>query len=164
MRRLLTAAIAHALVALPIFATTYQVGPTRPYANRNFVFPVTLPPRSEQAYFFRLQSNTDLLVPAQIWSPEAFQAHERKDYIIQNGIAASRLIAKGYGETRLLDDCTQYPECPSDNSSDCACHQNNRRTEFKVVGQLDADLIYEDKRFGDEVTEDDAEKKKGKEK
>lgn len=56
---------------------------TRPYANRNFVFPVTLPPRSEQAYYFRLQSNTDLLVPAQIWSPEAFQAHERKDYIIQ---------------------------------------------------------------------------------
>ncbi|MBF7729782.1 sensor domain-containing diguanylate cyclase [Pseudomonas sp. N040] len=56
---------------------------TRPYANRNFVFPVSLPPLSEQTYYFRLQSNTDLLVPAQVWSPEAFQAHERKDYIIQ---------------------------------------------------------------------------------
>ncbi|SDT93873.1 diguanylate cyclase (GGDEF) domain-containing protein [Pseudomonas pohangensis] len=56
---------------------------TRPYANRNFVFPVTLPPHSEQTYYFRLQSNTDLLVPAQIWSTEAFQAHERKDYMTQ---------------------------------------------------------------------------------
>lgn len=87
------------------------------------------------------------------------------NYLISRGIQKERLQAKGYGESRLLDDCTQYPECPTDNSSDCPCHQNNRRTEFKVVGQLDADLIYDDKRFGDEEsTEDDVEKKKEKEK
>ena len=65
-----------------------QTGAARPftsraYPNRNFVFPVTLPANSEQTYFFRLQSNTDLLVPAQVWTPEAFWAHERRDYMIQ---------------------------------------------------------------------------------
>ena len=56
---------------------------TRPYANRNFVFPVTLPAHSEQTYYFRLQANTNLLVPAQIWSPDSFHAYERRDYMIQ---------------------------------------------------------------------------------
>lgn len=56
---------------------------TRPYANRNFVFPVTLPPHAEQTYYFRLRANTDLVVPAQVWSPEAFQRYVRKDYMIQ---------------------------------------------------------------------------------
>lgn len=86
------------------------------------------------------------------------------NYLIGRGIQKERLQAKGYGETRLLDDCSKYPECPPDNSSDCPCHQNNRRTEFKVVGQLDAELIYDDKRYGDETGDAPAEKKKEKQK
>ena len=56
---------------------------TRPYANRHFVFPVTLPADSEQTFYLRLQSNTDLLAPVQVWSPDTFQQHVRRDYMIQ---------------------------------------------------------------------------------
>ncbi len=56
---------------------------TRAYPNRNFVFPVTLPAQSEQTYYFRLRSNTNLLVPVQVWTPQAFQSHERTDYMTQ---------------------------------------------------------------------------------
>ena len=72
------------------------------------------------------------------------------DYLISRGIPKERMTAKGYGETRLLDDCSQYEDCPNDNVSDCPCHQLNRRTEFKVIGELDAELIYEDERFDEE--------------
>ncbi|HXH18512.1 MAG TPA: OmpA family protein, partial [Chitinophagales bacterium] len=81
------------------------------------------------------------------------------NYLIGRGIPKERLVAKGYGETRLLDDCRKYPDCPEDNSKDCPCHQNNRRTEFKVIGELDAELIYEDKRY-EEVSDEIPEKKK----
>lgn len=56
---------------------------TRPFANRNFVFPVTLPAEAEQTYYFRLQSNTNLLVPAKVWPPAAYQEHVRRDYMVQ---------------------------------------------------------------------------------
>ncbi len=72
------------------------------------------------------------------------------NYLIKKGIPQSRLTAKGYGETQHLDDCLQYDECPEDNSADCPCHQLNRRTEFKVIGELDGDLIYEDEVYEDE--------------
>jgi len=86
------------------------------------------------------------------------------NYLIGKGIPKERLQAKGYGESRLLDDCSKYPECPNDNSSDCPCHQNNRRTEFKVVGELAAELIYEDKRFEELTGDDENEEKRKKQK
>ncbi|MBL7918657.1 MAG: OmpA family protein, partial [Bacteroidia bacterium] len=43
-------------------------------------------------------------------------------YLIGKGIAASRLVAKGYGETKAIDT----------NDTD-AGRQNNRRTEFKIL-------------------------------
>jgi outer membrane protein OmpA-like peptidoglycan-associated protein len=48
------------------------------------------------------------------------------EYLISKGIDQSRLIAVGYGEGKLLNDC--------DNSSNCSEveHAKNRRTEFKV--------------------------------
>ncbi len=66
------------------------------------------------------------------------------NYLIsEKGIPKERISAKGYGETKTLDDCTKYPDCPQDQSGDCACHQLNRRTEFKIVGELDGKLIYD---------------------
>jgi outer membrane protein OmpA-like peptidoglycan-associated protein len=66
------------------------------------------------------------------------------NYLInEKGIPKERITAKGYGESKTLDDCTKYPECPQDQSGDCACHQLNRRTEFKIIGELDGKLIYE---------------------
>lgn len=84
------------------------------------------------------------------------------NYLIGRGIQKERLHAKGYGESRPLDDCSRYSDCPDDNSSDCPCHQNNRRTEFKVVGELDAELIYEDQRFEEVTDGDEPEEKKKK--
>jgi outer membrane protein OmpA-like peptidoglycan-associated protein/tetratricopeptide (TPR) repeat protein len=48
-------------------------------------------------------------------------------YIINHGISSGRITAKGYGERQLVNDCS--------NGSDCTeeAHQQNRRTEFKVV-------------------------------
>lgn len=56
---------------------------SRPYAHRFFVFPLQLPARSEQTYFLRVQSTTAFIVPARLWEPAAFHAHERNDYLAQ---------------------------------------------------------------------------------
>lgn len=48
------------------------------------------------------------------------------DYLISKGISQDRLIAVGYGETKLLNECADGENCSE------ALHQKNRRTEFKV--------------------------------
>jgi OOP family OmpA-OmpF porin len=66
------------------------------------------------------------------------------NYLInEKKVPSNRITAKGYGETKVLEDCAKYPDCPADQSSDCPCHQNNRRTEFKIIGELDGILINE---------------------
>ncbi|WP_428982476.1 OmpA family protein, partial [Pedobacter punctiformis] len=44
-------------------------------------------------------------------------------------ISKNRIEAKGYGETRLLNRCTNGVKCTP------AEHQLNRRTEFKITKQ-----------------------------
>lgn len=56
---------------------------TRPYPNRNFVFPLTLPAQSEQVIYLRMESTVGLLIPARLWTPQAFHAYERNDYLGQ---------------------------------------------------------------------------------
>lgn len=56
---------------------------TRPYPNRFFVFPVTLPAHADQVVYLRLQSASSMLVPAKLWEPQPFHAHERNDYAAQ---------------------------------------------------------------------------------
>jgi len=66
------------------------------------------------------------------------------NYLInEKGIPIERITAKGYGETKTLQDCTKVADCPQDQNGDCPCHQLNRRTEFKIIGELDGKLIYE---------------------
>ncbi len=48
-------------------------------------------------------------------------------YLVANGIAANRLTAKGYGETKLLNRCANGVNCSDEE------HQANRRTEIKVL-------------------------------
>ena len=58
------------------------------------------------------------------------------DYFINKGIPAQQLIAKGYGETKILNKCLNDIECTDDE------HQANRRTSFRVVsskGVLESD-------------------------
>lgn len=49
-------------------------------------------------------------------------------YIKRRGIAANRMVAKGYGETHLLNKCGNGVPCSEED------HQENRRTEIKVIG------------------------------
>ncbi len=49
------------------------------------------------------------------------------DYLITNGISRNRLIAKGYGETKLKNNCSNGIDCREEQ------HQENRRTEIKVL-------------------------------
>ncbi len=51
-------------------------------------------------------------------------------YIISKGIDKKRITAKGYGETQLLNKCSNGMECSEE------AHQLNRRTEFKVTGYI----------------------------
>ena len=59
------------------------------------------------------------------------RAQSTRQYLIDNGVAADRLTAKGYGESRLVNDCG----CEPTNDSNCseAEHQLNRRSEFIVT-------------------------------
>lgn len=54
------------------------------------------------------------------------------DYLIQKGIAGDRLVAKGYGETRLLIKDAEINAAPDDAAKE-ALHQKNRRTEFRIL-------------------------------
>ena len=64
-------------------------------------------------------------------------------YLLGKGIPKNRVTAKGYGKTKMLKDCTKVPGCPIGNTGDCECHQLNRRTVFKITGELNRKLIYE---------------------
>ena len=48
-------------------------------------------------------------------------------YITGRGISSDRITARGYGETQLVNSCTNGVECTE------AQHQANRRTDFTVV-------------------------------
>ncbi|MBV8256137.1 MAG: OmpA family protein [Chitinophaga sp.] len=48
-------------------------------------------------------------------------------YLVKKGIAASRLTAKGYGETRLVNKCANGVKCTE------AEHLQNRRTELIII-------------------------------
>ena len=48
-------------------------------------------------------------------------------FIISRGISPDRIVAKGYGETRLINQCSNGVECSKTE------HQANRRTEVRVL-------------------------------
>jgi outer membrane protein OmpA-like peptidoglycan-associated protein/tetratricopeptide (TPR) repeat protein len=56
------------------------------------------------------------------------------DWLVQRGIARSRLTAHGYGETQPVNHCINDVPCSE------AEHQMNRRTEFRVMGKNGAPL------------------------
>lgn len=51
------------------------------------------------------------------------------EYIVSKGISPDRLKAKGYGETKLINHCSNGVKCSKVE------HQANRRTEVKVLEQ-----------------------------
>lgn len=50
-------------------------------------------------------------------------------YLIDNGIEKNRVTAVGYGETMLMNKCSNGVGCTEEQ------HQLNRRTEFKIIKQ-----------------------------
>ncbi|WP_242926175.1 OmpA family protein [Pontibacter vulgaris] len=55
------------------------------------------------------------------------RAQAAVDYLISKGIERNRLVAKGYGESQLLNKCADGVTCSEEQ------HQLNRRTEFKII-------------------------------
>ena len=55
------------------------------------------------------------------------RARAAYDYLIARGVQPSRIVARGYGETEIVNGCVDGVNC-SENE-----HQQNRRTEFKIV-------------------------------
>jgi outer membrane protein OmpA-like peptidoglycan-associated protein len=55
------------------------------------------------------------------------RAKSTMEWLIQNGISADRLMAKGYGESQLMNLCEDGVKCTE------AEHEVNRRSEFIVV-------------------------------
>lgn len=56
------------------------------------------------------------------------RAKSAVEYVMKHGIAKDRLTSKGYGESKPVETC----ECTKCTE---AQHQNNRRTEFKVLSK-----------------------------
>lgn len=55
------------------------------------------------------------------------RAQSAVDYLVSRGIARDRMVAKGYGETRLVNRCADGVPCSRKE------HQANRRTEVTVL-------------------------------
>ncbi|KFF10650.1 OmpA family protein, partial [Flavobacterium hydatis] len=55
------------------------------------------------------------------------RAKSTQQWLIKNGIKANRLTAKGYGESQLVNHCSDGVPCSETE------HQLNRRSEFIVV-------------------------------
>jgi outer membrane protein OmpA-like peptidoglycan-associated protein len=51
------------------------------------------------------------------------------DYLVVLGINRNRLVAKGYGDTHLLNNCSKGEYCTEEE------HQINRRTEVKIISE-----------------------------
>jgi outer membrane protein OmpA-like peptidoglycan-associated protein len=57
------------------------------------------------------------------------RAQSAVDYIASKGIDKNRLLPKGYGETMLVNHCSNGISCTEEQ------HQQNRRTTFKVLDE-----------------------------
>lgn len=55
------------------------------------------------------------------------RAESARNWLLQKGIEADRIVPKGYGEQQILNRCVNGVRCPDDE------HRINRRTEFKII-------------------------------
>ena len=63
------------------------------------------------------------------------RAKSTVDYIVSKGIDPSRITYQGYGETQLVNACSNNAKCTEDE------HQLNRRTEFKIANESGFELV-----------------------
>jgi outer membrane protein OmpA-like peptidoglycan-associated protein len=55
------------------------------------------------------------------------RADATKEWLIKQGIAPERLMAHGYGESKLVNECADGIKCTDEQ------HQENRRSEFIII-------------------------------
>jgi outer membrane protein OmpA-like peptidoglycan-associated protein len=55
------------------------------------------------------------------------RANSTREWMISNGIEAERISAKGFGESQLINKCSDGVKCLEQE------HQQNRRSEFIVL-------------------------------
>ncbi len=55
------------------------------------------------------------------------RAESAKRWMVTKGIKEARIVPKGYGETQILNGCTNGVDCEEEE------HRFNRRTEFKIL-------------------------------
>jgi outer membrane protein OmpA-like peptidoglycan-associated protein len=55
------------------------------------------------------------------------RAKATMNWLVKKGIERARLTSKGFGESRLINNCSDGVECTE------AQHQVNRRSEFIVI-------------------------------
>lgn len=63
------------------------------------------------------------------------RAKSTVDYIVSKGIDSSRLTYQGYGETQLVNKCSNGVKCTEEEQ------QLNRRTEFKIANESGFELV-----------------------
>lgn len=59
------------------------------------------------------------------------RANTIANYLIERGVAANRLVPKGYGETQLLNECVNGIKCSSEK------HLINRRIIITIIGEIE---------------------------
>lgn len=75
-----------------------------------------------------LASHTDSRAPAEYnLDLSKKRAQSCVNYLVQKGIPKDRLQPVGYGETRLVNDCSDDVDCTEEE------HQANRRTTIRVI-------------------------------
>lgn len=112
---------------LPIF---YELGSARlTPASKKTIDETLLPLLKSKPVSIELSSHTDSRGNDDFnMSLSQQRANSVVNYLVSKGISRSRLAAKGYGESRLVNRCSNGVECSE------AEHQKNRRTEFRVLG------------------------------
>ncbi|MBK8339682.1 MAG: OmpA family protein [Flavobacteriales bacterium] len=59
------------------------------------------------------------------------RANSAVDFLIRHGADPDRIRAKGFGEEKPVNECRDGVACDEER------HQQNRRTEFMVIGDKD---------------------------
>jgi outer membrane protein OmpA-like peptidoglycan-associated protein len=84
--------------------------------------------KSNPGLIIELASHTDSRAPAEYnMDLSKKRAQSCVNYLIQKGINKDRMVAVGYGETKLVNDCSDDVDCSEEE------HQMNRRTTVRIL-------------------------------
>jgi len=112
---------------LPIF---YELASARiTPASKKIIDETLLPLLKSKPVSIELMSHTDARGNDDYnMSLSQQRANSVVNYLVSKGISRSRLTARGFGETRLVNRCANGVECSETE------HKKNRRTEFRILG------------------------------